>query len=152
MKTKNQLDMFGDLEPRGKMTAEELNYYNSYQRAVVYTPRTFKPPYVLELCNTTRYEMLLRKIDRADIEDAQVKRFLKHAAARFIDFDFSRIADFYACTDKPTQELFEELGLVIIDINKAIEKGFVELDKHIMNSMFDEKDNQNQDDDDDTDE
>ena len=183
---KDQTDMFGCYEDpsRPPMTNEQLTYYNSYQRAVVYTPKTWAPPHILELCDTTKYEILIRKINMSDNVSEDVKRFLRLAATRFIDFDFSKTADFYACADKPTQELFEELGLVIIDINraekaiedigakassdlklkaedavdelkkamesdndadinKAIEKGFVELDHHIMNSCFDEIEEKN---------
>ena len=64
--------------------------------------------------------------------DKDVEKFLLYASTRFIDFDFEKIADFYAASDKETQELFEELGLVIVDIGKSVEFGFTELNKKIL--------------------
>jgi len=55
------------------------------------------------------------------------KKFLKLAASRFIEFNYESIADYYASANKEMQELMEKLALVIIDFDKAIEEGFVQL-------------------------
>ena len=54
---------------------------------------------------------------------------------RSIVFDYGKIANYYAHSEKETQELMENSALVIIDFNKAIENGFVRLTEEI-NEMF----------------
>lgn len=49
------------------------------------------------------------------------------AASRFIEFNYESIADYYANASNEMQELMEKLALVIIDFDKAIEEGFVQL-------------------------
>jgi hypothetical protein len=46
-----------------------------------------------------------------------------------LNFEF--IADYYAHSDKEMQELMEESALVIVDINKAITNGWVNLSKEL---------------------
>jgi len=55
------------------------------------------------------------------------KDFLILAAGRHVRFDFEQIADYYAHSDKKTQELMEDNALVVVDYDKAIEKGWVRL-------------------------
>jgi hypothetical protein len=40
---------------------------------------------------------------------------------RFIEFNYKNIAEYYSNAPKEIQELMEDLALVIIDFNKAIE-------------------------------
>ena len=61
----------------------------------------------------------------------EVKFFLNKAAERHTVFDFQKIADYYATADKPTQALMEQSALVIIDLNQAIDAGFVTLSENI---------------------
>ena len=61
----------------------------------------------------------------------QEKRFLIEAAHRFVVFNYSRIADYYAHSSKEMQAIMEKLALVIVDFDKAIEYGFVKLKKEI---------------------
>ena len=65
------------------------------------------------------------------IEESNVtndeKNFLKLAASRFIQFNYEAIADHYAIADDETKALMEKLALVIIDFDKAIDEGFVQL-------------------------
>ena len=46
-------------------------------------------------------------------------------------FNYSRIADYYAHSSKDMQAIMEKLALVIVDFDKAIEYGFVKLQKEI---------------------
>lgn len=91
-----------------------------------YVPRTGEPIDPLTLYNTEKYKELRKEIATSDVPE-DVKTFLNLAATRHIVFDYERIADYYAQADKPTQELMEKSGLVIIDFDDAIENGFVEL-------------------------
>lgn len=69
---------------------------------------------------------MIRRIDDSSVSEEE-KTFLKFAATRFIEFNYESIADYYANANKEMQELMEKLALVIIDFDKAIEEGFVQL-------------------------
>ena len=63
------------------------------------------------------------------------KQFLLLAATRHIVFNYSKIADYYAHSNKNMQELMEDSALVIIDLDDAIAKGYVRLSKNIEKIM-----------------
>lgn len=85
-----------------------------------------KCPKEKELYNLSRSQELLKGINSADITNEQ-KTFLTMAAFRHAKFDYEKIAEYYAHADKNVQELMEDSALVIIDFDKAIEKGYVKL-------------------------
>jgi hypothetical protein len=87
---------------------------------------TGKNPETSELLDDTKTSQLIENI-RAAVLPADITEFLIHAAQRHTRFHFRQIAERYAHSDKATQELFEQSGLVIIDFDKAIENGFVSL-------------------------
>ena len=102
----------------------------TYSRKIeppIYEPSD-NPPAVAELVDTSKADSLKEKIDAAEIPE-DVAAFLRTAADRHVKFDFHRIADFYASADVTVQDLMEQSALVIIDFNKAIENGFVEMSK-----------------------
>ena len=82
------------------------------------------------LFNDQKYQSMVADIEKADISEHD-KQFLKIAAQRHIVFQYDKIAEYYAHSDKNTQELMENSALVIIDFNKAIELGYVKLAKDI---------------------
>lgn len=112
-----------------EILTEELNPYTDKVEIPVYEP-TGDIPMVLELANTTKRDLLVEKINKANIP-LDIKEFLKEAANRHTVFDYSKIAEFYAHSDKEVQELFEDSALVIIDYERAIEKGYVKLSETI---------------------
>ena len=69
---------------------------------------------------------MIRRINSSNVSDAE-KEFLRLAATRHIVFNYERIADYYASANKEMQELMEQSALVIIDFDRAIELGFVQL-------------------------
>lgn len=87
-------------------------------------------PKLYEMYNKNKYTELIRNINKADIPE-DVKEFLKFGATRHIVFNYSKIADYYAHTTPEIQRLMEESALVIIDINDAIQNGYVKLSKTI---------------------
>lgn len=95
-----------------------------------YTPKNVEPP-IKELCNTKRYEEMMAAIETIPDEKKELKDFLKFAATRFLEFNYSKIADFYCHQDPEIQEVMEKMALVIIDFNDAIKYGYVELSKSI---------------------
>lgn len=101
--------------------------YSRNIQVPVYEPSE-TPPAVGELVDTEKADALKAEIDAADIPE-DVAAFLRLAADRHIRFDFHRIADYYASASAPVQALMERSALVIIDMDKAIENGFVRMTK-----------------------
>ncbi len=102
---------------------------------------TGEKPETEELTNDTRYNELIGEIDAADIPEED-KEFLKKAAVRHIVFNYTKIAEYYAHASKEVQELMENSALVIIDYNKAIELGYVQLSKQILDQYNEEYGNE----------
>ena len=87
-------------------------------------------PALSECYETEKTDELLAEIENADIPE-DVKQFLRLASYRHTRINFTKVAEYYAHAPKKVQELMENNALVIIDFNKAIEKGFVEMSKGI---------------------
>lgn len=122
----NQLEQWG-LDLPIKKIDEEI--YTTKVTSPIYEIKGEKPK-ILDLFNLDKYTDLVKSIEKSKI-DNEIKEFLKIAAYRHIEFNYKSIAEFYAHADKDTQELMEDSALIIIDYNKAIEKGFVQLFKTI---------------------
>jgi len=105
------------------------NPYTQKIESPVYEPKGEKPE-LAELFNTQKTDELVAEIEKADVP-VDVKAFLTLAAQRHTVFDFGKIAEFYCHSPKSVQELMEKSALVIIDFNKAIESGFVQLSKEL---------------------
>lgn len=104
--------------------------YTHKIKTPIYEIKGEKPP-VTELVKDDKVRELNKKIIDADIPP-EVKVFLRKAATRHYVYDYNKIAEFYAHAPKEVQELFEESHLVIIDFDKAIEGGFVAMNKRLM--------------------
>jgi len=121
-------DIWEDLEPETEVDSEK---YTDKIESPTYEPTREEQPPINELIDTDKFEKLLNKIKKADIPKYK-KDFLKLAAHRHIVFDYENIAEYYAHADKKVQELMEDLALVIIDMDKAIEEGFTKFSKDIL--------------------
>ena len=108
--------------------AEDNNYTRNI-KAPTYEPKNEKPV-IDDLFSTQKADELIHKIKQADLSEEELM-FLSHCALRHTVYDYSKIADFYAHSSKEIQELMEDSALVIIDFDKAIEKGYVKLTKDI---------------------
>jgi hypothetical protein len=98
--------------------------------APVYEPKAEAPP-VLELLDKKRFDELVAKVNESAL-DQKTKDFLNSAATRHIVFDYGKIAEFYCHAEKDVQELMEEMALVIIDYNKALQLGYVKMKQAIV--------------------
>jgi hypothetical protein len=87
-------------------------------------------PKISELYDFSKTEQLIKEIEDSSVND-DVKKLLIVSAQRHIVFNYKNIADYYAHSDKNTQELMEKSALVIIDFDKAIENGYVKLTEGI---------------------
>lgn len=119
-------------------SGEEVTDNGKYTRSVQvpqYLPSDKKPE-VFELYNAQKYGKLIAEINNANISEED-KQFLRLAASRHIIFNYAKIADYYANSDKNVQELMEKSALVIIDLDDAIANGYVQFSQLIKNIMND---------------
>lgn len=110
--------------------------YSRKIEAPIYEPTGPKPD-VSELYDDTRTKALTAAIDASALDD-EIKQFLTIAAQRHTVLNFARIAEYYAHADEELQALMEDSALVIIDFNRAIELGFVQLTERIAEMVRDE--------------
>lgn len=114
----------------------EENPYTSKIEAPIYKPSDEKPQYQ-ELYDDNKFNELIKEIEESNI-NKEDKQFLKLAASRHIVFNYAKIADMYAHSDKDVQQLMEKSALIIIDFEKAIELGYVRLSNEIAEQYIDE--------------
>ena len=98
-----------------------------------YLPSRTKPP-IESLVDYTKYSQLIRNINNSNVSEEE-KKFLRFGAARHLVFNYSKIADYYAHSDKEMQELIEQSALVLLDIDDAIANGYVKLSSDIEKIM-----------------
>lgn len=104
--------------------------YTSKIKAPVYEIKGTKPK-LDELVQPDKFRELIKNIDES-VAPEGVKMFLRMAASRHLKFDYAKIAEYYANAPANVQELFEQSGLVIVDFDSAIENGFVQMNKKLM--------------------
>jgi hypothetical protein len=123
-----------------KLTNEGIDNdtYTRKIEAPIYEPKGEKPK-LSDLYNKDKYDLLIEEINKSTLNEDE-KHFLRLAAGRHIVFNFQKIADYYAHSEKETQLLMENQALIIIDFNKAIELGFVNLSKEISNIFLEDYD------------
>lgn len=125
-----QFNLFGEDQ------APKEQKYSSKIEAPIYEPRHTKPN-ILELVDTTKTLRLINQIKQSGVSE-QEKNFLIEAARRHSVFNYEKIADYYAHSGKEMQQLMERSALIIIDFEKAIEYGYIELCKEISNQYLSE--------------
>ncbi|WP_428025065.1 ParB N-terminal domain-containing protein [Arcobacter sp.] len=106
------------------------NRYTDKIASPEYTPKMDEAPPINDLVNVDRTKELINKINKSNI-DQDLKDFLTLASNRFLTFNYENIAEFYCHQNKETQELMEDLALIIIDYEKAIANGLVDFSKKI---------------------
>jgi len=118
-----QLNMF-------KAAGEDSSgHYTKKIKAPIYEPKN-QQPHLLECYDRAKASSLLSEINSSSLDDNE-KQFLREAASRHIVFNYERIADYYSHASSEMQALMEQSALVIIDFDKAIENGYVQLCKEI---------------------
>jgi hypothetical protein len=126
-----QVTLFGDM-----YEDDQNGKYSKKIEAPIYTPKLQKP-HIMELYDKSKYLRLLREIDQSNLP-LDEKKFLLESAKRHIVFNYEKIADYYAHASKEMQELMERSALVIIDIEKAIQNGYVQLSDEIRQQYLQE--------------
>ena len=115
---------------------ESEKKYSSKIESPLYEPKN-KKPHIIELCDKSKTHRLIREIDESNLGYDE-KMFLIDAARRHNVFNYEKIADYYAHSSKEMQHLMERSGLVIIDFEKAIEYGYVQLCDEIRTQYLEE--------------
>lgn len=111
--------------------------YTSKIEIPIYEPKDDTKPLINDLYDTEKYDILINEIDKLDL-DINIKNFLTKCATRHIVYKYDKIAEYYSHSDLDIQDIMEKLALVIIDFDKAIENGFIELTEGIKKQFIDE--------------
>lgn len=106
----------------------------SYQDMIDFEIPTYEPadqqPALSECYDDSQTSELLAKIDELDASD-ELKRMLRARAGFFTDFNFQKIADYYAHSDEPIKSIMKDLGLVIVQPREAFERGILQFRKDL---------------------
>lgn len=123
------------------MNMVEENLFDTPEPKRRYSPSMYFPVFdpavdgkqhqLHELVNTRRYKeasrMVAEAFDSGKITDEE-REFLDLAATRFVEFNFTAIAEQYCVSSPAARELFEKLCLVYVSTTKAIMNTLVECD------------------------
>lgn len=126
-----QLNLFGE-----EFTEKQESDYTSKITTPIYEPKN-KQPHPLDLFNDSKTKRLIKEIESSSVSKDE-KRFLIEASRRHTVFNYSKVADYYAHASAEMQNLMERSALVIIDFEKAIQYGYVNLSKEISNLYLQE--------------
>jgi hypothetical protein len=108
--------------------------YTSKIVSPVYEPSDEEPP-LGSLYDDARTTQLLAEIEGCPDLPEDVRRFLRLAAHRHTQFNYAKVADFYAHAPIEIQLLMENSALVIIDFEKALELGYASLTQALMEQV-----------------
>ncbi len=83
-------------------------------------------PDIWDLCDSDKADSFLDEIRESNVTEDE-KTFLIKATRRLYEFNYKKIAEYYAQASPEMQELMEHLALVIIDFDNAIAYGYAQL-------------------------
>jgi len=133
------LEMWDYGELWGLWAWEDDNNYTRKVEIPIYEPKGEKPK-LEDVLDETKTKELIEKINNSNLDKTE-KDFLIKASQRHSVFNYWKIADYYAHSDKETQELMEDSALVIVDFEKAIEKWFVQISEDSLNNYITDNEN-----------
>ena len=108
------------LDPMKDAGDELYDEYSQNTGKVMYEPKETHRKVEELYTPCTKFDEDIEKI-----ENEEIKEMLKLRAAWFTNFNFAKIADYYAYQATPEeQRIFERLGLVLLDLGGAIENGY----------------------------
>lgn len=102
--------------------ASSGDYKELLDVSIPYYETAEKAPEAAELADLSEVEELNDMITKLKPEKG-LEPILRARAAFFADFDFQKIADYYANADEKTQDLMKRLGLVIVIPKEAYDRG-----------------------------
>jgi hypothetical protein len=104
--------------------------YTTKIKLPIYEPSEKKPDLV-SLSDDKKVVSLVNEIQSSGLPTDE-KRFLIDAAQRHRVFNYRKIADYYSHSGPEMRRLMEKSALVIIDLNAAIENGYVRLTRELV--------------------
>lgn len=93
-----------------------------------YTPSEIKPS-INELANLDKTKNLIDKINLLKVSD-ELKEILIIRASFFTDFNFQKIADYFYKEKEEVQDIFKDLGMIILAPKEALKRGFIDLQEN----------------------
>ena len=129
--TVDELEDFGIELPEEK-ESDESGKYSIKITPPIYSPKKKNKPKLSECIDLEKYNQLKKEIESNKNISEEERTLLLFASTRHICFNYENIAEYYCHCSDDTKSLIEKNALVIVDINKAIEFGFVKLTKEII--------------------
>jgi hypothetical protein len=108
---------------------DEEEIYTKKVDTPCYEPSDQKPS-LRDLFDDTKTIELIDEIKSSALPQEE-KDFLMLAAARHTRLNFQLIADYYSHASEECQQLMENNALVIIDFDRAIESGYIQMSEKI---------------------
>jgi len=124
-------------ENDSRKEADKSIYSKTTAKNLIYEP-SLKKPNIHTLVDICKSRELEKQILESGVTQEE-KNFLILAAYRHNGFNYDLIADYYSHASAEMQALMESSGLVILDFEKAIENGFVQMSENISNHYSSEK-------------
>ena len=129
--TVDELSDFGIELPEEKESNEDEKYSIKITPPI-YSPKKKNKPKLSECVDLEKYNQLKKEIESNKNLSEEERTLLLLASTRHICFNYENIAEYYCHCSDDTKSLMEKNALVIVDINKAIEFGFVKLTEEII--------------------
>ena len=127
----DELEDFGIELPEEKESNEDEKYSIKIAPPI-YSPKKKNKPKLSECVDLKKYNQLKKEIESNKNISEEERTLLLLASTRHICFNYENIAEYYCHCSDNTKSLMEKNALVIVDINKAIEFGFVKLTEEII--------------------
>ena len=128
----DELEDFG-IELPEEEESDEDEKYSIKITPPIYSPKKKNKPKLSECVDLEKYNQLKKEIESDKNISDEERILLLLASTRHICFNYENIAEYYCHCSDNTKLLMEKNALVIVDINKAIEFGFVKLTEEIIN-------------------
>ena len=120
-----QFDFEIDIDFDNDIDTGDGNQYSHKVEIPQYEP-TGECPDIWELVDSAKADSFLEEINESKVSPEE-KDFLIKATRRLYEFNYKKIAEYYAQATPEMQELMEHLALVIIDFDNAIAYGYAQL-------------------------
>lgn len=122
-------DDFGGNEKEPEGQKDETVYSRSIEAPIYQI--TGSQPDESECVDFSKVNKLIEEIDNSNISNKQ-KEMLRICAYRHAVINFANMAEYYAHQDKEMQNLMENNALVVVDFDKAIENGFIDMTEKLL--------------------
>ncbi len=111
--------------------------YSKKIKSPIYEVKNSKP-LISDVTDEEKKDTLIEKIEKSKATKEE-KEFLKKAAMRHCVFNYAKIADYYVHSNNEMKQLMEESALVIVDYEKAIENGYVQMTEYMKDIQLDDE-------------